>query len=165
LLVDDQRQDLVGERVDVTLRLGSLPDSTAMARRIAEWPRVLAASPAYLAHAGEPSTPTDLARHTIILGPARPQRALSFRKDGKATSVRVAGRLTATVNEVSTAAAVAGLGVVAMPLVGCRKELEDGTLVRVLPDWDMGSVEMHAVFAAGRATKPSARAFAEFLTA
>jgi DNA-binding transcriptional LysR family regulator len=163
LLVDDQRQDLVGQGVDVALRLGSLPDSTAMARRIGEWPRLLAASPAYLAHAGEPRAPTDLAAHAVILGPVRPQRAWSFRKDGKATSVRVDGRLTATVNEVSTAAAVAGLGIVAMPLVGCRKELEDGTLVRVLPDWDLGSVEMHAVFAAGRATKPSARALTEFL--
>jgi DNA-binding transcriptional LysR family regulator len=165
LLVDDYRQDLIGEGVDVALRLGPLPNSTAMARRIAAWPRILAASPAYLAKAGEPQAPKDLAAHAIILGPARPQRAWSFRKDGKATSVRVDGRLTATVNEVSTAAAVAGMGIVAMPLVGCRKELQDGTLVRVLPDWDMGLVEMHAVFAAGRAAKPSARSFAEFLVA
>lgn len=165
LLVDDYRQDLVREGVDVALRLGALPDSTAMARRIAVWPRVLVASPAYLAQAGEPRAPADLAAHAVILGPARPKHAWSFRKDGKATSVRVDGRLTATVNEVSTAAAVAGLGIVATAPVGCRKELEDGTLVRVLPGWDMGSVEMHAVFTAGRAAKPSARAFAEFLIA
>ena len=165
LLVDDHRQDLVGESVDVALRLGPLPDSTATARRIAVWPRILAASPAYLARAGEPRAPADLAAHAVILGPARPVHAWSFRKDGKAVSVRVDGRVTTTVNEVSTAAAVAGLGVVSMPLVGCRKEMEDGALVRVLADWDMGSVEMHAVFAAGRAAKPSARAFAEFLMA
>jgi DNA-binding transcriptional LysR family regulator len=165
LLVDDYRQDLVGDRVDVALRLGILPDSTATARRIAAWPRVLAASPSYLAKAGEPRALTDLGAHAVILGPVRPQRAWSFRKDGKATSVRVDGRLSATVNEVSTAAAVAGVGIVAMPLVGCRKELEDGTLVRILPDLDIGSVPMHAVFAAGRAAKPSARAFAEFLVA
>ena len=165
LLVDDHRQDLIGDGVDVALRLGALPDSTARARRIAAWPRVLAASPAYLAKAGEPRTPADLAEHAVIIGPVRPQRAWSFRKDGKAMSVRVDGRLTATVNEASTAAAVAGVGIVGLPLVGCRKELEDGTLVRVLPDWDMGSVEMHAVFAPGRAAKPSARTFAEFLVA
>ena len=45
LLVDDHRQDLIGDGVDVALRLGALPDSTARARRIAAWPRVLAASP------------------------------------------------------------------------------------------------------------------------
>jgi DNA-binding transcriptional LysR family regulator len=165
LLVDDYRQDLVGEGVDVALRLGILPDSTAMARRIAAWPRVLAASPAYLAQVGEPRAPADLAAHAVILGPPRRRQAWSFRKDGKTTSVRVDGRLTATVNEVSTAAAVAGMGIVAMALVGCRKEIEDGTLLRILSDWDMGSIELHAIFAAGRAAKPSARAFAEFLIA
>lgn len=163
LLIDDFRQDLVGEGVDLALRLGALPDSTAMARRIAAWPLVLAASPAYLARAGEPRAPAALASHAVIFGPARPKQAWSFRKEGKTTSVRVDGRLSTTVNEVSTAAAVAGLGIVSMALVGCRKEIEDGTLVQVLPDWDMGSVEMHAVFAAGRAAKPSAKAFAEFL--
>jgi DNA-binding transcriptional LysR family regulator len=165
LLVDDYRQDLVGEGVDVALRLGILPDSTAMARRIAAWPRVLAASPAYLAQVGEPRAPADLAAHAVILGPPGRRQAWSFRKDGKTTSVRVDGRLTATVNEVSTAAAVAGMGIVAMALVGCRKEIEDGTLLRILSDWDMGSIELHAIFAAGRAAKPSARAFAEFLIA
>jgi DNA-binding transcriptional LysR family regulator len=49
-----------------------------------------------------------------------------------------------------------------MSLGACLKELGDGTLVRVLPDWDMGAIELHAVFAAGRAAKPAARAFADF---
>ncbi len=43
-------------------------------------------------------------------------------------------------------------------LGACRRELETGQLVRVLPDWDLGSVDMHAIFPAGRAAKPSARA-------
>lgn len=165
LLADDMRQNFVNESIDIGLRFGSLPDSTAVARRIAKWPRVVVASPAYLKSYGVPKTPADLAAHSIIVGPSRLGPAWTFRKNGKATSVRVGGRLTASVNEVATAAAVAGLGLTSMASVGCRSEIESGTLVRVLADWDMGAVELHAVFPDGRSGKPSARAFADFLVA
>ncbi|MEI9987712.1 MAG: LysR family transcriptional regulator [Aliidongia sp.] len=165
LLMDDQRQDPVIEGVDVALRFGDLSDSTAMSRRITAWPRILVAAPAYLAKAGVPKIPADLAGHVTIAGPSRLPQGWSFRKDGKAASVRVEGRVTATVSEVSTAAAAAGLGIASMTSGACRQELEDGTLIRLLPDWDMGSIALHAVFASGRAAKPSARGFTEFLIA
>ena len=126
---------------------------------------MIVASPAYLKRAGVPQAPADLAAHSVIVGPSRLGPAWTFRKDGKATSVRVSGRLAATVNEVATAAAVAGLGIISMSSVGCRREIEEGSLVRVLADWDMGSVELHAVFPGGKAAKPSARTFADFLVA
>jgi DNA-binding transcriptional LysR family regulator len=162
LLLDDLRQNLVAEGVDVGLRFGVLPDSSATAQRLGAVPRVIAAAPAYLQRAGTPGTPADLARHAIIAGPGK-AHTWSFSKDGKTQSVRVDGQLSVSVNEVSTAAAVAGIGIAAMSLGACRKELDDGSLVRVLPDWDLGEIELHAVFAAGRAAKPAARAFAAFL--
>jgi DNA-binding transcriptional LysR family regulator len=165
LVADDMRQNFVSESIDIGLRFGALPDSTAVARRIAAWPRVIVASPAYLERFGIPQTPADLAAHSVIVGPSRLGPAWTFHKNGKATSVRVGGRLTATVNEVATAAAVAGLGLTSMASVGCRGEIENGSLVRVLADWDMGSVELHAVFPDGRGAKPSARTFADFLVA
>jgi DNA-binding transcriptional LysR family regulator len=48
-------------------------------------------------------------------------------------------------------------------LWNCRAELANGTLVQVLAGWQMEPFELHAVFAAGRAAKPSARAFADYL--
>ena len=165
LLADDSRQNLVGEGVDVALRFGALADTTATARRISAWPRILTASPAYLAREGAPRAPEELARHAIIVGPTPQRGAWSFRKNGRETSVRVRGRVTVTLNEVATAAAVAGLGIASMTIGACRKELEDGSLVRLLPEWDMGTIELSAVFAAGRAAKPSARAFSEFIVA
>jgi DNA-binding transcriptional LysR family regulator len=148
-----------------TTRAVSLTDASATARRISTWPRILAASPAYLAREGAPNAPEELARHAMIIGPAAQGGAWSFRKDGHETSVRVRGRVTVTLNEVATAAAVAGLGVASMTLGACRKELGDGSLIRLLPEWDMGTIELSAVFAAGRAAKPSARAFSKFLFA
>ena len=78
-------------------------------------------------------------------------------------SVRVQGRLTTSVNYAAVAAAVAGLGILSIGLWNCRVELASGALVQVLPDWQLKPIELHAVFAAGRAAKPSARAFADYL--
>jgi DNA-binding transcriptional LysR family regulator len=51
------------------------------------------------------------------------------------------------------------------PLGACRRELERGELVRLLPEWDAGTVELNAVYASARAAKPSARAIVEYLIA
>jgi DNA-binding transcriptional LysR family regulator len=165
LMMGDQRQDLVAEGVDVALRFGALSDSTATARRILEWPRVLAASHAYLEKAGTPITPTDLAGHAIILGPGSLGGRWCFRKGRAESAFQVEGKLTIGASLGAIAAAVEGLGIVMAPVGACRRELETGELVRVLPEWDAGTVELNAVYASGRAAKPSARAFVDYLVA
>jgi hypothetical protein len=77
--------------------------------------------------------------------------------------VTVNGRLVVTFNEVGLAAAVAGLGLVSMTAGAARKAISDGLLARVLADWDMGEIELHAVFPARKVAKPSARAFVDLL--
>jgi DNA-binding transcriptional LysR family regulator len=164
LLLDDARQDLVTEGVDIGLRFGSLPDSSAVAQRLGAVERVIVASPAYLARAGTPRTPDELAQHSIVAGPGGKAASWSFSKDGRQHTVRVDGRLSVSQNEVATSAAINGMGIVSMSLGACTKELNEGALVRVLPGWDMGRIDLHAVFAAGRAAKPSARALAAYLS-
>ena len=163
LLLDDARQDLITEGVDIGLRFGPLPDSSAVAQRLGAVERVIVAAPVYLVRAGTPRTPDELAGHSIVAGPGGKAASWSFSKDGKQHTVRVDGRLSVSQNEVATSAAINGMGIVSMSLGACLKELNEGALVRVLPGWDMGRIELHAVFAAGRAAKPSARAFAAYL--
>jgi DNA-binding transcriptional LysR family regulator len=164
LLMSDQRQDLVNEGVDVAFRFGTLTDSTAMARLITTMPRLLVASPSYLRRAGVPQAPEDLGNHAIIFGPAsRNSSAWAFRKAGTDVSVQVESRLYLTVHEAAVAAAVAGLGILSGGFLGCRAELASGALVQVLPDWNMDRIDVHALFPAGRAAKPAARAFADYL--
>jgi DNA-binding transcriptional LysR family regulator len=165
LTMNDQREDLVAEGVDVALRFGLLRDSTATVRRILAWPRVLAASRAYLDSAGSPLTPADLPRHAIILGPASLGGHWSFRKGDTAASFQVEGKLTIRASLGAVAASVEGLGIVMTPLGACRRELESGELVRLLPEWDAGTVELNAIYANGKAAKPSARAFVDYLIA
>jgi DNA-binding transcriptional LysR family regulator len=165
LMMGDEREDLVVEGVDVALRFGPLSDSTATVRRILAWPRVLAASRAYLDKVGVPLIPADLPRHAIILGPASLNGHWSFRKGGTSTSLHVEGKLTITASLGAIAAAVEGLGILMTPLGACRRELERGELVRLLPEWDVGTAELNAVYPNGRAAKPSARAFVDYLIA
>jgi DNA-binding transcriptional LysR family regulator len=164
LVLSDQRADLVAEAVDVAVRVGSLRESTAVARQIGVSHRVLVAAPAYLSRAGAPRVPSDLPAHSVIIGPASSTpEGWAFRKEGKATSVRVLARLTVTSMEAATAAAIAGLGILSTGHLGCRAELASGTLVRVLSDWEMGAADVNAILPAGRAAKPAARAFVAFL--
>jgi DNA-binding transcriptional LysR family regulator len=164
--MSDHRQDLVAEGVDVAFRFGPLTDSTATAKRIGLSTRLLVASPGYLKREGTPKIPADLRAHSLIVGPAGASSAAwSFRRGDKTTSIHADGRLIFNVNEAATAAALAGLGIVSTGDWGCRSELESGALVQVLKEWTMDPVEVNAVFAAGCAAKPSARAFTEFLAA
>ncbi len=165
LLLDDRRQDLIAQGIDVALRFGVLEDSNAVARRIHAWPRIAAASPSYIAKFGKPLSPADLTKFEVISGVAGNGAGVSFRKEGQVSSVKVDGQLTVSANEGCVAAAVAGIGIVVTTSGSCANELQNGSLVRLLDRWDLGSVELNAVYAMGRQAKPAARAFTEFLIA
>ncbi|WP_282095870.1 LysR family transcriptional regulator [Epibacterium ulvae] len=164
LVLTDSMQDLIDEAIDVAIRFGPLEDSTMVARKLGTTPRLVVAAPSYLEKAGIPKQPTDLVDFQVILGPSSIGKAgWSFEKDGKVQSIRVESQLMISVNESTTTAAIAGLGVVSTAYWSCRKELEAGTLVQLLPDWTIGTVDVHALLAGGRNTKPSARAFTKHL--
>lgn len=163
LLSNDRYQDLVAEGIDVAFRFGSLPDSSATARKVIDVPRILAAAPLYLEEHGTPLMPSDLAHHAMIIGPAHLSPTFSFRKDGRVASVRVQSSLSVTITEGAIAGAKAGMGIVASSLISAKAELESGALVRILSDWDFGSMEVNALFVSGKTIKPAARAFTDFL--
>lgn len=163
LLSDDRCQDLVTEGIDVAFRFGSLADSSATARKVIDAPRILAAAPFYLKEHGTPLMPSDLAHHAVIIGPGHLSPTFSFRKDGRVASVRVQSQSAVTITEGAIAGAKAGLGIVASSLISAKAELESGALVRILSDWDFGSMEVNALFVSGKIIKPAARAFTDFL--
>ena len=135
-----------------------------VARRIGATRRMVVAAPSYLAKHGYPKQPTDLLDHQIVLGPSGlGKTGWSFEKDGKVQSVRVESQLTISVNESAATAAVEGLGIISTAYWSCKTEIEDGSLVQLLSDWTIGDVEVNALFAGGRQTKPSARAFTKHL--
>ncbi|MDB5576767.1 MAG: DNA-binding transcriptional regulator, LysR family [Bradyrhizobium sp.] len=163
LWANDHGHDLVTDSIDVAIRRGPLADSSASARKLFEVPRILVAAPVYLTLRGIPQTPEQLIEHAIIAGPEPYLPPLLYQKDGKAVAVKTESHLTVTLLEGVIASALAGLGMVATSSRSVQRELESGALVRVLSGWDFGRIEIHAVFVNGRAIKPAARAFADFL--
>jgi hypothetical protein len=102
---------------------------------------MLVASPRYLERAGLPRKPADLASHALILGqPGMRPDGWAFRSQRRSMSIRLEGKLNMTVNEVAIRAAVSGVGIASSSIWGCRNELQQGDLVRVLPEWETGTV-------------------------
>jgi DNA-binding transcriptional LysR family regulator len=166
LAFDDQHQNLVVDGVDLAFRFGALADSTATARLLDASPRLILAAPDYLERAGMPESPQDLRRHALIAGPSGTSpTSWLFERGDRRENVRVEGRLSTSSNEAAVAAAVAGMGIVSTAIWGCLDELEKGRLVELLPEWRAATVELHAVFPAGRAAKTAARSFVDHLAA
>ncbi len=164
--LDDRRQDLVKDAVDVAIRLGQLPDSTGTSRLLAKIPRVIVASPDYLRRAGTPATPEDLAHHRIVGGTASASPpAWRFRRDGKQTALRLEPHFSTDDNEGAIAAAVAGLGITSTSGWSCHAELERGLLLPLLTEWSLAPIPAHAYFPMGRSTRAAARALIDHLAA
>jgi len=166
ILLEDRRQDLVRDAVDVAIRLGRLVDSTATVKMIATIPRVIVASPDYLSQHGKPATPNDLVQHRIVGGSAAAvPTAWKFVRDGKELEVQLEPGFSTNENEGAIAAVVSGFGITSTSGWACRRELEDGSLVRLFPDWKMVGIPVHAYFPMGRATRAAARAAVDHLVA
>jgi DNA-binding transcriptional LysR family regulator len=163
LIVDDRRQDLIMEHVDLALRFGKLPDSSAIARYIGRWPLIIAAAPSYLERRGNPTSPESLADHDFVVAGPAAKSGLTLRRGDREVSVPLNGPFAITAGEVAINAGAAGLGIIAASYPSIAREIELGELVPLLPDWDAGMIEAHAVFPSGRAPKPAARSFVDFL--
>ena len=167
IIMGDQHQDLVREAVDVAIRIGSLPDSSATARLLTTYPRVIVAAPSYLERFGYPQKPADLGGHRMVQGPAGGVgTAWTFVRDGQSEVAAVAKPSALfNDNEGAVSAATAGMGVASVGYWSCRNELGDGRLVRLLTDWETAPTKVYAYYPLGKATRFAARAFIDFLAA
>lgn len=164
VMLDDRLQDMVREAVDVTIRVGPAPDAVGTAKQLGVMERVLVASPAYLARAGTPRTPQDLANHRIVGGPASaPSTAWDFERNGETTRVAVTPHIRISDTTGTVAAVRGGLGITSTTSWSCETELESGALVKLLPRWKMPTLVVRAFFPAGRSTRKAARVFVDFL--
>ncbi|WP_345816794.1 LysR family transcriptional regulator (plasmid) [Paraburkholderia sp. PREW-6R] len=166
VLLGDRPQDLVRDAVDVAIRLGRLVDSSATATLITQISRVIVASPDYIERNGSPVTPEELTRHRIVGGPASVvPTAWKFVRADEKKVLDLDAHFSADENEGAVAAAVAGIGITSTSEWACRRELADGSLVRLLIEWKTADIPVHAYFPMGRATRAAGRAVVEHLAA
>ena len=157
---DDRPVDLAAGGFDLAVRIGTLPDSALVARRIAPVRKVPAASPAYLAARGRPEHPRDLAGHDILLYGNEQWR---FRVGDRWETVRVQGRMRTNNGEMLRAAAQAGLGICMLPSFIAAPAIEAGSVEVLLRDFPAEEGALHAVMPPGRAVTARVRALVDFL--
>jgi DNA-binding transcriptional LysR family regulator len=160
----DRMVNLVEEGFDVAVRIGQLPDSSVIARKLAAVRLVTCASPDYLARAGVPATPQDLAQHEAIIDTnARDPTVWTYGLLNDRFEVRVHGRMRFNGAEACVAAGVRGLGVIRTPAFAAAEDLRAGRLVPLLCAYEPQLIHVHAVYPHARHLAGKVRAFVDFL--
>jgi len=160
----DRVIDLVEEGYDLAVRIGQLPGSSLIARKLATTRLVLCASPQYLAHAGTPSHPDELAEHAA-LAYSYFDRGDHWPFEGPDGPVTVKVRPTMRTNNGDTCRVGALLhqGIVLQPTFLVGPDIEAGRLVEILPQYRSLAMDIHAVYPTRKHVSPKVRLLIDFL--
>jgi len=163
LMLADYVVDLVENRVDISVRIGALPDSSLIAARLGAVHWVTCASPAYLATYGTPQSLEDLTKHhCIAFEQLNGAAGWHFRKGRETVEVPFRPRFAVNTANGAIDAALAGAGIARILSYQAADAIAKGDLVRVLPQFQPGPLPVHLIYA-GQAILPlKRRAFVDF---
>ncbi|WOB08756.1 LysR family transcriptional regulator [Piscinibacter gummiphilus] len=149
LNLSDRLVDIVNEGYDCAVRVGDLPESSLVSVRLADNRRLCVASPSYLARAGTPKHPNDLAQHDCLTlsTEASQTRGWAFTLDGEVNHLRLTGRLSCNDGQVLHDWCLAGLGLAWRSTWEVESHLASGDLVSVLDEYAAPPNGIYAVFA------------------
>jgi DNA-binding transcriptional LysR family regulator len=167
VIVSNRRVDLIEEGVDIAIRVRQRLDTDAelQVRTLSRSGLILVASPALVAARGEPAAPAEIAGFPTLAHLDRPgaERWTLMKATGEAVEVLHEPRLSASTFPILRQAAIDGVGLAMLPEWSCREPIEDGRLVRILPDWTVPQGILHLVFTSRRGQLPGVRAVIDFL--
>ena len=165
LLLVDRAVDMVEEDIHLSLRVGHLPDSQLVARKLADLRMIVCASPAYLERRGVPRTPADLSRHDCLVFSDTPGIAAWRFKEGVGTErrIRIAGRLWMNSLDALVSAAKEGAAIVRVPSWQVDADIAAGGLQRILRDHEPPPTPLHLLFQPSRLESPKTRIFVDYL--
>ncbi len=155
--------NLVEERIDLALRITNQLEPNQIARHLGDCHSVVCAAPAYLAKAGTPKEPHELAGHNCLTYSYFGRSVWQFSGQPGAVQVPVDGNLSSNDTAVLLEAAINAGGICLQPLYAAAPLLEDGRLVRLLPGWQPQSLGIHAIYASRRQMLPALRALLDFI--
>ncbi len=161
----DRVVDVVGEGFDVALRAGPFDDSSLVVRKLIQSRLCLVAAPSYIAAYGAPQEPEELGQHGCLSYRLALQRSWTLHGPRGEVRASVAGRMATNDLSVTHAAVLAGLGIGLLPQFTIEPELQDGKLVRVLPEWCGPDLWLGAVYPSARHLPTKVRAFIDALAA
>jgi DNA-binding transcriptional LysR family regulator len=165
LTIGERMVDMIDEGFDIAIRLTPPPDSSLIVRSLATWRHVLCCSPGYLEKHGPLKQLSELADHNCVrhvLYPYGDDWHFADRK-GAPASVRVSGNLTSNSGETLRSAALQGVGIALAPGFLVADDLEQGRLVRLLPEYRPVELAMNAVYPHRHHLSAKVRSFIDLL--
>lgn len=160
LNLTNQKLDLVNEGYDLAIRLGTLADSTLMAKRLSSRTQYVCAAPTYLAAYGEPADLNELEQHNCLQGNFDYWR---FQVAGKVRNVRVSGNMQCNSGWALLDAALKGIGIVQLPDYYVQSALDAGLLVPLLTDYQEPNEGIWALYPHNRQLSPKVRLLIDYL--
>lgn len=165
----DRRVDILEEGYDIAIRIGTLEDSSLIARRIAHSRLAVLAAPDYLKQHGTPQHPRDLEAHRcLVYSYLDSPQSWRFRDPANPNTeilIRVKGPMSANNGNALAAAASAGMGLQRSPIFLCADYLRSGALVPILEDFEPEPLGIHALYPPNRHLSAKVRVFIDFLAA
>ncbi len=165
MALDDRRVDLVEAGVDVAIRIGELPDSSLVARRLGPCRHVVCGSPDYFARHGVPRQPADLADHAALVFRyhSTPDEWRFTDPEGRYQAVRLTHRMQMNNSLALREAVLNGAGLTLTPTFVVGADIRAGRLQAVLADYAAREVSIYAVYPQRKHLSPKIRAFVDFM--
>ena len=163
--VENRQIDVLAEEVDLVIRIGALPDSQLVARRLASLELWACASPAYLNARGSPASVTELADHTLLAWADRPTEWGFTTPSGGRQTLEVEPGTVLPEPAVMQAVVAGGAGIARLPDFLAAGAIARGEIIRVLPDHLGDAVEVHALYPSRHTISGKVRAFTDALSA
>ncbi len=160
----DRFVDVVDEGFDLAVRIGRLPDSSLVARKLATARFAVCASPDYLARHGEPASPADLAEHQcLVYTNLATADAWQFQGPEGNIPVRIGGRFRVNNGDAILEAALQGVGLAILPTFIAGQDLQAGRLQTVLTEYGQPEPGIYAVYPHNRHLSAKVRMFVDFI--
>lgn len=164
LELTDRSVDLIDEGLDVGIRIGALPSSSAIATNVGKVRRIVVATADYIARRGEPKAPEDLAAHDVIaFASIDGLERWRFRHAGETIESVVRPRLIVNTAEAAIDSALSGFGITRVLSYQVADALAAGSLVRLLRDYENEPAPVHLLYPQGRYPAPKLRAFLDLV--
>jgi len=167
VIAANRYDNIIDSGIDVAFRTRyAEPDSSITVRRLARTSRAIVASPSYLAKFGTPTHPDDLDRHHFLtyLHATYP-KDLHFKRDGETITKTIRGVASANEAQILRQAALGGMGMLVQPNYLHYEDVREGSLVRVLSDWILPSMDINIAYPSSSYLPARSRAFIDFVIA
>ena len=164
MIISDEYVDLIENNIDLAIRIAVMKDSSLIARKLAQNPRTLFASPSYIEKYGKPNHPDEILDHNLItFRQGSPYNDWHFLVDGKIKLIHAKGKLQLNHGDAILRSAINGGGLAMLSRFVVGRHLVAGNLVSILDEYVQEDVPIYAVYPSGKHLSPKVRAFLDFL--